>query len=524
MSRIHNPFHTRLRTTIFIIFAILIAALVTPLSLNLNSSWTLAKFQSQTLDWKSCLDDTVQCASFKVPVYYNTITNKKSTKEVFTLQVLRHKATDPKHRIGSLIVNPGGPGASAMEYAFNYDSIVSEAINKRYDIVGFDPRGVNKSEPIRCLSNKDEDRLLASDGRVTNAKEETQYIANAKYFAEKCSEAAGTRLGHYSTLETAKDMEILRILIGDTKLHYLGKSYGTYLGTLYAALYPTHIGHMVLDGAMDPNQSVRDQNLSQAIGFDNALKDFLKSKVNAPDKTNNSTPSSTATSSNTSHSKQILTLAAIKDFVTASHTKPLTSKKGRILTDELLITAIATALYDNETGWPQINSALRQAIDDKNPSELLSLADDYNQRDLNGNYITNMNDISAMTTCLDGRDSRTLAQVRADQSTFESQAPIFGPFLNYAGLNCSVWKVPAQTPPVITQIKTSPVIIIGVTNDPATPYSGALALHKILPSSTLLTFQGDGHTGHGRGNTCIDSNVDGYLLTNRINSRVTTCS
>ena len=524
MIRIHNPFHTPLRTTIFAIFALLIAALITPLSLNLTSSWTLTKFQSQTLDWKSCLDDTVQCASFKVPVDYNTIANKKSTKDVFTLQVLRHKATDPKHRIGSLIVNPGGPGASAMEYAFNYDSIVSEAINKRYDIVGFDPRGVNKSEPIRCLSNKDEDRLLASDGRVTNAKEETQYIANAKYFADKCAQAAGNRLGHYSTLETAKDMEILRILLGDTKLHYLGKSYGTYLGTLYAALYPTHIGHMVLDGAMDPNQSVRDQNLSQAIGFDNALKDFLKSKVNAPDKTNNSTPSSTTTSSNTSHSKQKLTLTAIKNFVTTSHTKPLISNKGRTLTDELLITAIATALYDNETGWPQLNSALRQAIDDKNPSELLSLADEYNQRDLNGNYITNMNDISAMTTCLDGRDSRTLAQVRADQSTFESQAPIFGPFLNYAGANCNVWKAAPQTPQAITSLKTSPIIIIGVTNDPATPYSGALALNNIMTNSTLLTFKGDGHTGHGRGNSCIDSNVDGYLLTNRINSRVTTCS
>ena len=511
MSRIHNPFHTRLRTTIFIIFAILIAALLTPLSLNLNSSWTLAKFQSQTLDWKSCLDDTVQCASFKVPVDYNTITNKKSTKDVFTLQVLRHKATDPKHRIGSLIVNPGGPGASAMEYAFNYDSIVSEAINKRYDIVGFDPRGVNKSDPIRCLNNKDEDRLLSANGRVTNAQEERQYIANAKYFADKCAQAAGDRLGHYSTLETAKDMEVLRILLGDSKLHYLGKSYGTYLGTLYAALYPTNVGHMVLDGAIDPNQSVRDQNLSQAIGFDNALKDFLKSKVNAPEKESNSTPSSTTSSSTSYSSTRKLTLAAIKDFVTASHIKPLTSKKGRTLTDELLITAIATALYDNETGWPQINSALRQAIDDKNPSELLSLADDYTQRDLNGKYITNMNDISAMTSCLDGRDTRTFAQVRGDESFFESQAPIFGPFLNYAGINCSVWKAPAQTPPKITQIMIPPVIIIGVTNDPATPYSGATALHKIMTYSTLLTFQGDGHTGLYRGKIYIDQFVSNYF-------------
>ena len=511
MSWIRKLFRTRLHTTTFVTFTILVGALITPLSSNLTSSWTLTKFQSQTLDWKSCLDNTVQCASFKVPVDYNTIANKKSTKDVFTLQVLRHKASEQKNRIGSLIVNPGGPGASAMEYAFNYDSIVSEAINKRYDIVGFDPRGVNKSEPIRCLSNKDEDRLLASDGRVTNAKEESQYIANAKYFADKCAQAAGNRLGHYSTLETAKDMEILRILLGDTKLHYLGKSYGTYLGTLYAALYPTHIGHMVLDGAMDPNQSVRDQNLSQAIGFDNALKDFLKSKVNALENVSTNDPSSTTSSSISSSSTKKLTLARIKEFVTRSHTKPLISKKGRTLTDELLITAIATALYDNETGWPQLNSALRQAIDQKNPNELLSLADDYNQRDLNGNYITNMNDISAMTTCLDGRDSRTLAQVRADQSTFETQAPIFGPFLNYAGANCNVWKVAPQNPPAITSLKTSPIIIIGVTNDPATPYSGALALHKIMTSSTLLTFQGDGHTGHGRGNSCIDSIVDGYL-------------
>ena len=520
MNRPRHPFRIIIYTATFLIFVALIPTITT----KLNTSWDLAKFQSQKLNWKTCQDGTVQCATFKVPVDYSTIENHQSTKNTFTLFVLRHKATDQKLRIGSLIVNPGGPGASAMEYAFNYDSIVSEAINKRYDIVGFDPRGVNKSDPIRCLNNKDEDRLLSADGRVTNAQEERQYIANAKYFANKCAQAAGDRLGHYSTLETAKDMEILRILLGDTKLHYLGKSYGTYLGTLYAALYPTHIDHMVLDGAMDPNQSVRDQNLSQAIGFDNALKDFLKSKVNALETESNSTPSSTTSSSTSYSSTRKLTIAAIKDFVTASHIKPLISKKGRTLTDELLITAIATSLYDNETGWPQLNSALRQAIDDKNPSELLSLADDYNQRDLNGNYITNMNDISAMTTCLDGRDSRTLAQVRADQSTFETQAPIFGSFLNYAGANCNVWKVAPQTPPAITSLKTSPIIIIGVTNDPATPYSGAIALHKIMTSSTLLTFQGDGHTGHGRGNTCIDSSVDGYLLTNHINSRVTTCS
>ena len=509
MNRIHNPFHTPLRTTIFVSFAVLIAALITPLSLNLNSSWTLTKFQSQSLDWKSCLDDTVQCASFKVPVDYNTITNKKSTKEVFILQVLRHKATDQKNRIGSLIVNPGGPGASAMEYAFNYDSIVSEAINKRYDIVGFDPRGVNKSDPIRCLNNKDEDRLLSANGRVTNAQEERQYIANAKYFADKCAQAAGDRLGHYSTLETAKDMEVLRILLGDSKLHYLGKSYGTYLGTLYAALYPTNVGHMVLDGAIDPNQSVRDQSLSQAIGFDNALKDFLKSKANSPE--------GISADKNSHSGISRLTYSQVKVFVTAAHTKPLMSNKGRALTDELLITAIANALYDNETGWPQLNSALREALNNKNPNDLLSLADDYNLRDLNGEYITNMNDISAITTCLDGRDSRTLTQVRSDEKFFESQAPIFGPFLNYAGSNCNVWKVPAQNPLAITQIKTPPVIIIGVINDPATPYSGAVALKKIFTNSTLLTFQGDGHTALGRGDLVLDKRVDAYFDYNLTN-------
>jgi len=497
VNRIHHPFRIIIYSAIFLI----LAALIPTIASHINSGWTLQKFQSQKLNWQLCQDKTVECATFKVPVDYTTIDNNQSTKDFFTLFVLRHKATDQKNRIGSLIVNPGGPGASGADYAFNYDSIVSSAINKRYDIVGFDPRGVNKSDPIRCLNNKDEDRLLASDGRVTNAQEESNYISNAKYFADKCAQAAGNRLGHYSTLETAKDMEILRILLGDTKLHYLGKSYGTYLGTLYAALYPTHVGHMVLDGAMDPNQSVRDQDLSQAVAFDNALKDFLNSKSNTG-----------------------LTYSQIKNFVDESHAHPLMSKKGRTLTDELLITAIATALYDNETGWPLLNSALKEAITNKNPNELLSLADDYNQRDLNGNYITNMNDISAMTSCLDGRDNRTLAQVRSEGDLFESQAPIFGPFLQYAGANCTLWKAPAQKPPAITTIKSSTVIIIGVTKDPATPYSGALALHKILVSSTFLTFKGDGHTGHGRGNSCIDSNVDGYLLNSRINSRITTCS
>ncbi|NDF03401.1 MAG: alpha/beta fold hydrolase, partial [Actinobacteria bacterium] len=232
---------------------------------NSQKKWTLIDFQNQELKWQNCYGN-FECSTLLVPVDYDKITN-----DVFHLKVIKFKATDQRQKLGALIVNPGGPGASAFDYAYNAENIVSAAIREKYDIVGFDQRGVGQSDPIRCLTDKETDEMLAGPMIADTPENQRKMIENAKFFANKCKKVAGNKLTHLSTLESAKDMELLRLALEEPKLNYLGKSYGTYLGTLYAFLYPTKVGKMILDGAIDPSMPIQKQNLAQAIGFELSL-------------------------------------------------------------------------------------------------------------------------------------------------------------------------------------------------------------------------------------------------------------
>ena len=435
---------------------------------------------AQALDWTSC-SDSIDCATFQVPVDYN---NPKGDQ--FTLHVVRYRAANQKTKLGSIVVNPGGPGASAIAYAQDARQIVSKSIYSKYDIIGFDERGVGASDPLRCLTDKEQDAYLAGDGSVTNKKELADMVASAKLIADRCAKAAGKKLGHYSTMESAKDMEILRSLLGENQLNFIGKSYGTYLGTLYAAMYPNRVGKFVLDGAMDPNITSKSQSLTQAISFDRSLKDYL-----AKYKT--------------------FSASQIKSFLIGLKTKPLVLPNGRKLTESLALGGIAWQLYDNYY-WPQLNDALKQAINKGDGSDLMASVDGYNNRDANGHY-ENENDIAMATSCLDFPEKRGPEQMYADRKQFSTAAPFFGPYLTFAGLACHYWKASPPKQPSMKKIATkNTIIVIGVTKDPATPYEWAKTLHSILTNSTLLTYAGDGHTGHNRGNSCIDSKVDNYLL------------
>ena len=440
----------------------------------------LAKFQTQTLNWKDC-GNNLQCSTFKVPMDYSSI-----DKNFFTLSVVRHAATDLKNRIGTLFVNPGGPGGSAVNYASHADQIVSSAITQRYDIVGFDPRGVGKSEPAHCLSDKAEDAYISSDTAVITKNDLNNLLAQAKKFADACARATGIKIGHYGSVDAARDMELLRVILNEQKVNYLGKSYGTLLGTLYAALYPSHVGKFVLDGAIDPNASNGAQNLAQAIGFDSALLDYIKKTKG-------------------------FTQKEIVAFLNTLHSKPLEIQSGRKLTSSLAIIGIASTLYDNVSGWPNLTEALNEAINKGNGRPLLDLADAYNLRDANGHY-SNENDIAEIISCLDLAEPRSIAQMTKDGIVMKAKAPVFGPFLTYAGLACKYWDHSASKKPAMRKILTSPVIVIGVQKDPATPYAWSKKLAAIFSGSALITFNGEGHTGHNRGSKCVDARVDSYLL------------
>ncbi len=465
----------------------------------------LGDYYKQELDWSNCYEN-FECTILKVPIDY-----AKISTGTFDISVLRYKAQDPKRRIGSLIVNPGGPGSSGVDYAYNAEYIFDPDLTDRYDIVGFDPRGVSRSEPISCLTDAQTDENYASDSKVDSTAEFKEAIADSKKFIEQC-ESNTDHLQSYSTANAARDMDILRQALGDEKLNYMGKSYGTFLGALYATLFPNKIGRVVLDGAVDPNISDLEMAKNQAVGFDLALQSFIKdciSRINCP------LQGDVAQATN-----QLVSIW--QSAATAPLPLDRAENDKRVVTESLLIIGTASALYDSEEGWPELRRAIREALDGYGDT-YLELADQYSGRQPDGQYINNQFDSGAIIDCLDFEDFRTVNQIRQDSLKIIEAAPAFGPYLAYTGLLCKYFDAPK--PVKVTATKTTtPIIIIGTTGDPATPYEWAVGLTKVLTNSRLLTFVGDGHTGHGRGNGCIDDAVDAFYLDGELPAQGLRCT
>jgi pimeloyl-ACP methyl ester carboxylesterase len=292
-------------------------------------------------------------------------------------------------------------------------------------------------------------------------------------------------------------------------LNFLGKSYGTYLGTLYAELFPDSVGRFVLDGAVDPNSSNRDGMLGQAIGFESALDAFISNcqKIN----------SCALTGDLFSARTQIVKLLA------KTSKAPLESESGREVTESLVLLGIASALYDSESDWPVLRNAFKEAILGSGES-FLTLADQYAGRQEDGSYLGNENDALQVIDCLDQKEIETISAFKKGVAEFAEKAPIFGPYLAYSGLACRYLpNLDSMEQIEIKSLDTKPILIVGTTRDPATPYKWAQSLAKIFSSSVLITLDGDGHTGHGRGSNCVDSAVDRYLLTGTTPERELFC-
>jgi len=499
----------------------LLPALATSLALILTGCATskiekplssLAKYENQNLAWATCYE-SFECTDLLVPVDYADL-----TVGTFKIAVLRYKAQDQAKRIGSLIVNPGGPGGSGVDYAYNAEYVFDPDVLDRYDIVGFDPRGVNRSAPIECLTDEETDANYASDAKPDTQEELDKAIADSKDFINKCQDA-NEFLNHYSTAEAARDMDILRSALGDKKLNFFGKSYGTYLGTLYAQFFPDKVGRMVLDGALDPNISVLDQNISQAVGFDKALDAFLADCAKQDD-------------CPLPKNKQEAT-AKIIALLTSSAITPLPRKTKvendeRTATESLIVLGTASALYDDVDGWPKLRTAFLEGQQGYGDT-FLDLADQYSGRSSDGTYMSNELDSGAIIDCLDWPDTRSVEKTKSDAKRFTDAAPVFGPYLAYTNISCKYLTLPTKdkltrSTNKITSIKTAPVIVIGTTRDPATPYEWSVGLHKIFKASKLISLDADGHTGQGRGSACVDDVVDIYLLQGKTPKKNLNCA
>jgi pimeloyl-ACP methyl ester carboxylesterase len=514
MNNCHPGLHELLKQSVFVVltFPLLIltgcsasTSIEKPLS-------DLAAYQNQKLDWATCYED-FECTDLRVPIDYADL-----TVGTFKIAVLRYKAQDPKNRIGSLIVNPGGPGGSGVDYAYNAEYVFDPDVLDRYDIVGFDPRGVNRSAPIECLTDEETDANYASDAKPDTEAELEQALADSKEFIQKC-ESTNEHLTHYSTAAAARDMDILRAALGDKKLNYFGKSYGTYLGTLYAQFFPDKVGRMILDGALDPNISILEQNISQAKGFDDALDAFLADCAKQDD-------------CPLPKNKQEATLKIIALFETAA-LNPLPRKTKvendeRTATESLIVLGTASALYDDVDGWPKLRTAFLEGQQGYGDT-FLDLADQYSGRSSDGSYMSNELDSGAIIDCLDWPDTRSVEKTKADAKRFTDAAPVFGPYLAYTNISCKYLTPPTKdkltrSTNKITSIKTAPVIVIGTTRDPATPYEWSVGLHQIFKNSKLISLDADGHTGQGRGSACVDDAVDAYLLQGKTPTKNLTCA
>jgi len=455
---------------------------------------TLSGYYAQEINWQSCNQD-FQCATLAVPIDYS-----KLSTGTFEIALLKYEARTSK-KLGSLIVNPGGPGGSGVDYAYAAEYIFSPAILDRYDIVGFDPRGVSRSAPIRCLTDKELDANNNSDSKPDNEAEFQQILQDTRKYVERCKDK-NEYLTSYSTANVARDLDILREAIGDKQLNYMGKSYGTYLGTLYAHFFPDKVGRVVLDGAVDPSISNFQQTLTQAIGFDQAFNSFA---TDCNKRKNCTLPKD-----------KDAAIAEMQKLFNQAVKKPLSLKKesGRTLSESMMVLGTASAMYDSQTGWPQLRRAITEAQKGYGDT-FLKLADEYTGRQNDGNYPNNEFDSGAVIDCLDFNEPRSVEQIRSDAKAFEARAPLFGPYLAYGGVTCKFFSQDTEVT-IKPTTTANPVVVIGTTGDPATPYEWAQGLSKLLTNSRLISLTGEGHTGQGQGNACIDDQIDDFYLTGKV--------
>lgn len=461
----------------------------------------LTRFYDQRLRWRGC-HGGFECSRLRVPVDY-----ADPAAGSIRIAVVRLPAGDDEAR-GSLVLNPGGPGGSGVDYALAAGLVVSRAVRERYDIVGFDPRGVARSAPISCVSDAELDDLLALDGSPDDPAEEQQVLDAWRVLGAGCAADRPQLAAHLSTKAAARDLDVLRAALGDRRLTYLGKSYGTYLGTTYAELFPKRVGRLVLDGQLDPAASGAEIAAGQARGFEGALRAYLASCLRRS--------GCPFTGSVAAAQTQV---GALLDRTDA---QPLRGERGRPVTEALAVIGIAAALYDTRT-WSLLTRALREAARGDGRT-LLALADYYSDRRPDGRFTSNAIEAQYAVNCLDRPEATDLASYRAAATELSASAPVFGEFLAWGSVACATWPVPPQnTPHRVTAAGARPILVVGTTRDPATPYSWAVSVAKQLESGRLLTYVGDGHTAYRQGSRCIDRAVDRFLLDGKLPRTGTRC-
>ncbi|MGQ0624207.1 MAG: alpha/beta hydrolase [Sporichthyaceae bacterium] len=461
---------------------------------DLRSAQSLASYYEQRPTWSRC-GSGFECSSITVPATYTG--GRKDGEALQDLRIALIRLPASGKAMGSIVLNPGGPGGSGLDFLRQAaQSSISASVRERYDLVSFDPRGVGESSAVDCVSDRDLDAYLAGEASPDDEAEIATFDRDAREFAQACGERSGDLLAVVGTPEAARDMDVLRAVLGHDKLDYLGYSYGTYLGATYAELFPDRVGRMVLDGALDPTLSGRELLMGQARGFELAFGNFAKACAQA------------GCALGASESEVRVRVSELLDRLDS---EALPTDSGRELTESLGALGVITGMYADES-WPFLANALA-AAEQGDGTDLLLLADAYASREDDGSYAGNSLEANPAVNCVDRPLVFTPEQVRESIPELEGISPTFGQYLAWGQLACTYW--PVQTEGNVGALRAEgapPIVVIGTTGDPATPYEWSRALAEQLSAGVLVTFEGDGHTAYGRGSECIADAVDGFFL------------
>lgn len=450
----------------------------------------LLPFYSQTLTWTEC-GPGFDCTDVTAPLDW-----ENPGEGEITLSVVRHQAEGTP--MGSLLTNPGGPGASGVDLV--QDSLefaVGAELIENYDVIGFDPRGVGQSTAVKCYDAPQMDEYLYNVPRATRgtAEWEAELLESHKAFAEACEANSGGILPHITTVNSARDMDLIRAVLGDKQLNYLGYSYGTFLGATYAKLYPEKAGRLVLDGAIDPAVPGLEVGATQALGFESALRAYMDDCLTSGGCPFNGTVDEA--------------MADLGALLASADRTPLENGDGRRMGADSLMTGIITALYAEES-WPVLTQALDEALQG-DPATAFYLADLYNSRE-DGVYLDNSSEAFRAYNCMDYPVEDNAEAEAAIEKKIAEGAPTIAPYWTGPD-SCEVWPYPPTgTRGEITAEGAGPIVVVGTTNDPATPYEWSESLAAQLEEGVLVTRVGEGHTGYNKGNTCVDEAVEAFLL------------
>jgi pimeloyl-ACP methyl ester carboxylesterase len=448
----------------------------------------LQRYESQLLQWSRC-QEGLQCATVLVPLDYG-----RPDGTAITVTMAKKPASADR-RLGTLFINPGGPGASGVDYL---DSFRSEGL-EGYDIIGWDPRGVSRSTPVSC-AGVDLDAFLSLDVSPDDAQEQDALVQADRDLGRDCLQRSGPLLEHVSTVEVVRDLDLARGLVGDPKLNLYGGSYATQIGATYAQLFPARVGRMVLDGAVNITE---DTSVTQAVGFERALTAFADwcAGKRCP-----------------LGSTREQVLAAVRGLWTGLDGDPL-RVGSRQLSQQQAVFAVVGRLYGPPDGYPDLMQGLQNAILSRDGRLLLAFADAANYRDPRGRY-GQINYAFPAIRCLDQHDHGVQGEIdiaNRAATAAPTMAPFFGP-----DLQCAQWPVPPVPRLKLVGAGAPPIVVIGTTGDPATPYEYAVSMAKQLESGVLVTYRGVGHTAYGQ-SPCVQRLVDSYLVNGVVPRDGTVC-